>query len=135
MQLKHAVGQNGASSFFSPEIGPDAESTVICQNKMATTNVSLLRNFKHTECNATDREKYMMSSHFQLETVDHNQNYVKQSSATQSDDEHAHPSYSDVISNNAAGEGLFVLFLSFCVVQVGVGQLVLFCSLLTTIEW
>lgn len=41
---------------------------------------------------------------FQFET-DHNQNYVTKC-ATQSDDEHAHPSYSDVISSIATGEGL-----------------------------
>ncbi|XP_055294776.1 G-rich sequence factor 1-like [Sitodiplosis mosellana] len=74
-QLKHTV-QYGTNSLFSPQIGPDAEST-ICQNKMATTSFE----------------------------ADHNQNYITKC-ATQSDDEHAHPSYSDVISNNAPGEGL-----------------------------
>lgn len=44
-QLKHTV-QCGTNSLFSPQVGPDAEST-ICQNKMATTSVSWLRNSKH----------------------------------------------------------------------------------------
>lgn len=39
-QLKH-TDHSGTNSLFSPQIGPDVEST-ICQNKMATTSVSFL---------------------------------------------------------------------------------------------
>lgn len=47
---------------------------------------------------------------FQFE-ADHNQNYITKCAVHSDEDEHAHPSYSDVISNNAPGEGLYIFLL------------------------
>lgn len=44
-QLKHAV-QSGANGSFLQQIGPDAESTTIIENKMATACVSFVAQFK-----------------------------------------------------------------------------------------
>lgn len=50
---------------------------------------------------------------FQFE-VDHNQNYITKCAEHSDEDEHAHPSYSDVISSNAPGDGLYI-FIVVCV--------------------